>query len=210
MNLLVEDVEEFAQLLCRLDMTADQFLFCALLASDEGAGEYAVPDKQKALERFFEYYNTVAKQKEVDPWNQEALDDLEEREFVKNRNKEGEYRYDRYDPTMKFITAVFDKVDSHMDMYKEFWDAYPNEHETEDGDVLNIKSVNFEKLFDVYKDALEVEDHENILQALKLAKAKDRVNCRPDKWLNSRQWEPYLQEIEDGVDPDQESHTTLV
>lgn len=210
MNLLAENVEEFSQLLIELDMTADQFFFCCLLASEQEDLNYNLPSKKEVVPRFYEYYNTVAVKKEVNPWSQETLEDLVERNYLIDKNKEGKYQYDQYEVTKKFISRVFDPIDSKKDKYEEFWNAYPSTYETQDGKKLNIKAVNFEQLFGVYKNALDIESHENILQSLKLAKNKDEVNCRPDKWLQSRSWEPYLDEIDQGVDPEQESRTTLV
>lgn len=213
MNLLIEDVHEFAEFLIEYDITADQF-FCCVLLSSEAEGYKGLPDRQSAISKFYKYHNMVVKGKKHSIWKKEHMDELVEKGFLQRvRPKEDldrPYKYDNFEATEKFLDLVFEEQGSAMGKYEEFWSEYPARYETQDGKNLNIKSVNKEMLFNEYKSALNEEDHETIMKCLKLAKQKDEVNCRIDKWLQSHQWEVYLDEIEDfQEDQSQSTHTVL-
>jgi len=206
MNLLVDDVKEFVDFLEEHDITADQFLFCVLLASEQEDSNYQLPDRQEAISRFYKYKSVVAEEKENTVWTQSDLRELVDIGFLNEINPDEKFVWDNFETTEKFISLVFDEKQDKKDLYEEFWDEYPDTYESQEGKTFNIKAVNFEKLFDDYKKALKVEDHETIMKSLKLAKQKDEVNCRPDKWLNSRRWEPYVDELEN-FDPEQTAST---
>lgn len=203
MNILIEDVNEFAIFLIENGLTADQFFFCALLSS-EAEGYYGLPDRQKAISKFFEYYNTVGKHKENPVWAKQDLDELVEKGFIQRigNTDEDNYEYQNFEVTEKFLDLVFEEKGSAMDQFQEFWDAYPARHVTDDGQSLNIKAVNKEEIYDVWRNAVKDVDHEDLLKALKIADSKNEVDCRIDKWLNSHQWEAYMDEVEEDVDPE--------
>lgn len=212
MNLLSGDVNEFVDFLIEHDLTADQFLYCALLSSEVEDAKYNLPSKKDAISSFYEYYNNVVNQKEANTWKQSILDDLVDKGYLVNKNNEGEYQYDRFEVTNKFIDLVFEECDSQMEKFNEFWHEYPSFYETSDGQKLNIKAVNKEMLFSTYKKALSEVEHEIIIKCLKIAKAKDEVNCRIDKWLNSHRWEPYLKQAKesDEIEENQDVQQTVL
>lgn len=213
MNLLVDDLDKFIEFLTEHEITADQFLFCCLMSSEydeEGSQNYNLPDRQEAISSVYKYRELVAKKKENLVWAKEDLEDLVDKNLLKDVNTyPDKFTWDNFRTTRKFIDLVFEEKDDLKEQYLEFWDEYPARYEGDDGTMFNIKAVNKEEMFHVYKKALNDVEHETLMDCLKLAKQKDEVNCRLDKWLKSHQWEPYLDEIEKGVNAESVSQTVL-
>jgi len=195
MNLLIDDVNEFIDFLHTHKLTADQFVFCLLLSS-ESEDYRGLPDKEKAMSNFFKYYSNVASNKENPVWAQQDLDELVEKGFIERMTgvSEESYEYDKFEITDKFLDLVFEKKGSLMDNFSDFWSTYPAFYENKDGQKFNIKAVNKEDVFDDYRKAVRDVEPDELLHALKVAKSKDEVNCRIDKWLNSHMWEAYMGE----------------
>jgi hypothetical protein len=209
LNLLVDSINEFVDFLEEHKITADQFLFCVLLSSEYEEGDYDVPENtEKTIGNFYKYKSLVVEEKDNPVWTQTDIKELVDKGFLEDVNKyPDKFAWDNFRTTEKFISLVFEEKEDEMDLYQEFWDEYPDTYESQEGKVFNIKAVNFETMFGVYKKALKVEDHETIMKSLKLAKQRDEVNCRLDKWLNSRRWEPYVDELEN-FDPEQTASTS--
>lgn len=198
MNLLIEDVKEFSDFLIEHDLTADQFFICTLLSS-ELEGYVGLPEREEAISNFFKYFHTVAEHKENPVWSQQDLDDLVEKNYLKRRigAPDDTYNYRHFEATEGFADLVFEKKNSLMSKFEDFWEEYPVRHK-ENGKNFNLKAVNKERIFEIYKDALEQTEHETILSALKIANSKNEVNCRIDKWLTGENWMAYLEEVESG------------
>lgn len=192
MNLLIDDVNEFVEFLHEHRLTADQFLFCILLSS-EAEDYYGLPDRDDAIANFYRYHNQVGKHKDNPVWAQQDLEELMEKGFIQRRAgvDSESYRYEDFEIKKKFLDLVFESKESLMDDFQEFWSEYPAFYE--DGDnKFNIKAVNKEEIFDIYRKTTREVDSDDLLHALQVAKSKNEVNCRIDKWLNSHMWETYM------------------
>jgi len=210
MNLLVDNINEFVDFLEDYQITADQFLFCVLLSAEQDSDKYDLPDRQKSIANFFRYHENVVENAEYHVWTQPSLQDLVDKGFISRIIDDPEnFDYQNFETTEKFIDLVFEEKNDLKEQYLEFWDEYPARYESDDGTMFNIKAVNKEEMFEVYKNALNDVEHDTLMDCLKLAKQKDEVNCRLDKWLKSHQWEPYVDEIEKGVTEESVSQTLL-
>ncbi len=211
MNLFTEEVEAFVEFLIEHDLTADQFLFCLLLSS-EAEGYQDLPDREQAMANFFRYYNTIVQDKENPVWAKQDLDDLVSKGFISRLPAAGEdsYGYQDFEVTREFLDLAFEKKDDLMTQFEEFWDVYPPRYVSDDGTKFNIKAVNKEEVWSVFQNkAKELDNPSIIIDSLKVAKNKDEVDCRIDKWLKSHQWEAYVDEIDEATEYSQTKQTVL-
>lgn len=203
MNLLREEVNQYVSFLVNHNLTADQFLYCVLLSS-EASGYQNLPDRETAVANFYKYYETVAKHKENEVWTKQDLDDLLNKELIQRiaSADQDSYVYQDFEVTTKFLDIAYQKKSTSMSQFQDFWSEYPARYVSDDGTKFNIKAVNKEEMYKVWRKATNHVDHEDLLQALRIAKSKDEVDCRIDKWLNGHQWEPYMDQVEEDVDPE--------
>lgn len=115
------------------------------------------------------------------------LEDLEERGFVENHNKEGETYSDAYYVTEKFIKAL---INTDPDIAgEEFWDVYPS-FITIDGVKSPLKNTDKSDFVRNYgaKVGKYYHEHQRVMRILRYGIDKNLVRMNIHKWFASEQY----------------------
>lgn len=192
------DIVEYTNYLIENNLTSHQDVLCRLLASEQ-EGYFDLPNRQEAMRNFYAYYNTLIKGKGI--WTKNSLDELENRGFIECTKNINEPTYDDYYVTKKYLNIAYHEVPDKWEMFEEFWETYPNFHES-DGKKFNLMAISKEEVFDIYKKQLNNSSHELIMGGLKIAKAKNEVNTKISTWLKSESYKQYKDDVNNGNIPE--------
>lgn len=164
---MIASLEDYVGFLCKHNMTADQFLFCCLIHE----GKFPL---------IYQLFN------ERGGFDKKELQDLEERGYVINTNKENEVYADMYEITDLFKSEIYGEKYS---MWKEFTDTYPKYFYIE-SKRLPAQSTDLDALQAVYLNKVKrsVKQHTHVINLLKYAVENDLINMGIDKWVRGEQW----------------------
>jgi hypothetical protein len=169
-----DDILDIVDILLKLRLTANQFLFMFL-------------KHKKKDEQLYRYLQ------DVKALTENEMYDLEERGFIVNINsKANEYWADRYLVTQKFVK----ELEQDSEYAEEFWGVYPGFC------LINtskapLKGINKDDFLNKYTSFVKKDEllHKRIMKSLRYQKGKDELKIRIDKWFDSRTWESVEEEI---------------
>lgn len=164
---MIASLPDYVDFLSRHNMSGDQFLFCCLIY-------------EKKFDLIYKIFN------ERGGFDRDELNDLEDRGYVINLNKENDTYADMYTVTPKFKDEIYGEEYS---MWKEFVDTYPQFIFIE-GRRIPAQSTDLDALKNIYfsKIARSVSKHKKVMQALIYASDHDMINMGIEKWVKGEQW----------------------
>lgn len=164
---MIADLEDYTNFLCKHNMSGDQFLFCCLIY-------------EKKFNLIYKVFN------ERDGFDRDELNDLEDRGYVMNLNKEKDTYADMYAVTDKFKEEIYAEPTI---MWKEFIDTYP-QFIFIDGKRIPAQSTDLDLLKTIYfaKISRSVRKHKEIIQLLIYASDHDMISMGIEKWVKGEQW----------------------
>lgn len=190
----MNDIIEHVNKLIELGITAEQEMICRCLASEQ-EGYRNLPPQDKAIPKFYHYYNEFHAGKGT--WDMRVINNLVDKGLLRLTVDKDVKSYDDYRVTEKYLDIFFEKIPEYGESFEEFWDTYPFFVETDDGNKLNLKSINKEEVEDLYAKHVENMDPDSMLKALKIAKSRGEINNRIDKWLKGEFYDAYREKISD-------------
>ena len=206
---MIEDVNQLVDFLVEHEITADQYLFCHILYLDkEESGTPVLQSEGPAIANIYKYgYESFMTWFKRKPFPQPLIQDLINKEFIRDYNKSGKSYPDDYEVTTKFIDAVF----TSYGHFEEFWSAYPAWNEDPNtGKKFPLRSVDKDELEKLYgKKCKTLKRHKKIMEAVEYSKKDKTVsNMRIDNFLKSEHWKNVLELKQDS--PEVSNTTGLV
>ena len=164
---MISNLRDYTDFLCRHNMSGDQFLFCCLIY-------------EKRYNLIYKIFN------ERGGFDRDELNDLEDRGYVINLNKENDTYCDMYSVTDKFRDEMYGEEST---MWQELTSTYP-QFIFIDGKRIPAQSTDLDQLRVVYfsKIANSIKKHREIIQLLIYASDHDLVNMGIEKWIRGEQW----------------------
>lgn len=177
---MFSSTKQYVDLLCGLNITANQFLLCHLLYDDYQ--EDVVGARKKVSITYL--YRYLKDSKRV--WKRDEIDDLIERGYLID-NSRGKMSPDMLEVTEKFINQVY----ASLGRFKEFWDSYPKTMPAiQGGGHIKLKACDPDELQEVYDKIVKTNKlHNEILDLVKWADKNNQLNIGIEKFVKSRMWE---------------------
>lgn len=166
---MIGSLDDYVSFLCKHNMSGDQFLFCCLI-----------------YERKFNLLYKILNER--NGFDIDELSDLEDRGYLLNKNRDGEFQTDMYEITDKFLNEIYRNEDV---MWKEVIDTYPMWIYIE-GKRVSAQSTDLDALKEVYLKKIKRAGgtHKKIVDLIEYAKSNDLIEMGIDKWVRGEQWKP--------------------
>jgi hypothetical protein len=164
---MIASLSDYVDFCCRHNMSGDQFLFCCLIY-------------EKRFDLIYKVFN------ERGGFDKDELNDLEDRGYVINNNKEKDTYADMYVVTPKFQEEIYGE---EYTMWEEFTTTYPQFIFIE-GKRIPAQSTDLDQLKNIYfsKIGRSVKNHKKIIEALIYASDHDMISMGIEKWVKGEQW----------------------
>lgn len=181
---MLQNVDSYIATLEKLKISANQYLLCYLLYTDEKikSGDKYIYSKTKPIANIYRYASNVK------PWTDAEMKDLIEKGYLIDKNRTSETSPDFLEVTPKFIDEVF-CGETH---FEEFWREYP-------AFVANFNSPNGPKIKLKVTDPMELEqlyvkivktksEHIRVMSIMKWARDNNQLNMNIKNFVVSRIW----------------------
>lgn len=137
---------------------------------------------------------------EAGGWSEEEIEDLTNKGFLENHNRNGESYVDNYYVTDQFLELLLNVNPEQR--CEEFWDAYPSFLQM-DGKRIPTKGTGKEAFVRSYtmKHGRFIDKHKRIMAALDYGKRTGMITMGIQKFVESEQWDEIEKErkkLEDG------------
>lgn len=185
------NVEKFIDILCKHDLTADEFLFCYLIHMDK-KGFPLIYKYVENVTTLNHNLNTVK-----GGWSEGSIKKLLDKNFIFSMNKynASKNRDDHY-PDFYLPTTTFKEIIAFEleEAFEEVLALYPPFINI-DGKNIPAKSCDIEALSTIYCRMIKdnIKTHEEVLDLLKYAVDNSMISMGIEKWVKSRQWETIRQ-----------------
>lgn len=188
-----DNINDYYDFLVEHKLTHEQFAFMYTLLLDERDSKGKIRNDHYVTANIYKYA------KEVKKWNQDEIEDLEKRGFIRNYNKQQGSVNRRAVPEYYEITEGFKNllIQSPLKVGEELWRRYPDWIFIE-GKKLSAKSTDKDELIKRYHKIIQGsrKQHVKVMEALEYQKKHDMINMGLKKYVASRAWEPIEKELE--------------
>lgn len=189
------DVDEYVHTLCEMNLTANQFLLCYLLYSDEKIeGHFSKGKNNSPIANLYKY---ASNNKGAIKWTKEEIRDICDKGYLKDPH----YKSKDTLPDDLVVTEKFkEKIFIRSNHFKEFWEAYPMlvpNFVNVRGPSIKLKVCDPEKLEEYYLKKIRSKAlHRKIMEILKWAVENEKLNVNIVNFVKSEQWKAFEQEME--------------
>ena len=183
---MFNNVNLYVQTLISLDITANQFLLCHLLYTDQKEnGKYVTPGLKSTspIANLYKYCNSNHRK-----WTKEEIEDLIDKEYLINNNREDRLDADLLDVTDKFKHRVYASVNR----FEELWEVYPAVVKSFDNSKqgVKLKVCDPDEMQDLYNRIVKTNKlHKHIIFLVEWAKKNNQLNVSLANFIKSRHWE---------------------
>ncbi len=190
------DVDQYVHTLCEMNMTANQFLLCYLLYTDEKIDGKFVRKTTKE-NRMANLYKYASSNKAKIAWTKEEVQDLVDKGYVIDPN----YTANKTYPDHLLISEKFtEKIFIRENKFEEFWDAYPYlvpNFTNPRGPHIKLKVCDYDEVKELYLKRVKTKvQHKQILEVLEWAVENEKLNVNIKNFVASKQWNAFEQEME--------------
>lgn len=203
------EVDELVDFCVEHSLNVEQVFFCYILYLDKIEGTRWDPQAQSYNQggpHIANVYKYIQKPKGGDgrmAFRPEDIEDLEEKEFIVDRNRKKpsgnkESYPDMYEVTDKFVDAVM----SSYTLFDEFWDEYPgftaNFDNPRKGNRIPLKATPKSEVKKIYSEQIKSRQmHSRLMKGLRYAKRQGEITMNIAKWLSAEYWKEYLKEMQE-------------
>jgi hypothetical protein len=188
------DINEYVECLNRLKITANQFLLCYLLFTDQkvevSPNKYAYIKKGTGMANLYKYASQNTK------WTSEEIQDLVSKNYIKDKNVAGSIYPDYLEITEEFSEKVFIK----SNLFSEFWEAYPPlvpNFNHPNGPKIKLKICDPDELEKLYiKKVVTIAEHKLLMEVLLWAKENNQLNINIENFVKSNHWRDLKSEMD--------------
>jgi hypothetical protein len=188
------DINDYVNCLNQMKITANQFLLCYLLYSDQkveiAPNKYGYIKKGTGMANLYKYASQNTK------WTKEEIQDLIDKNYIKNRNITPDIYPDYLEITDEFVEKIFNKSSS----FQEFWDAYPPlvpNFSHPNGPKIKLKICDPDELEKLYlRKVPTVAEHKLLMDVLRWAKENNQLNINIENFVKSNHWRDLKSEMD--------------
>ena len=206
---MIEDVNHYVNFLTRNKISANQFLLCFLLYSDEKVkiGSKEVYPSQRLIEEqninapianLFKYIHSVG-------ITEDEINDLVEKGLIENKNRVVNQRQQMYPEHFKVTGKFIDEIFTSDSDFEEFWETYPTyikNFTNPNGPKINLRACDKDETEDLYKKRIKTKSaHKRLMSITKKAKEKGMLNMNIMKYLGSEAWKELEKELKNVEQP---------
>lgn len=186
------NLDRYIHILSELKISANQFLLCYLLYTDQKVeGEYV--RKGKAMANLYKYSIQAI------PWTKEEVEDLVEKGYLldPNYSKTDKTNPDYLEVTDKFCKFIF--IDrSHFDELNRKFPTTMENFTNPNGPKIKLKVCDIDKMREVYlKKVKSKVKHRKIIEILDWAKENNEINFNFENFIRGELWNT-LFEVKEG------------
>lgn len=192
---MIININTYVNTLKELKITANQFLLCYLLLTDQKVettqGMKYVP-RGNGIANLYKYASTVKN------WTREEIDDLVIKGYMIDTNTyiDGKIYPDYFEVTNKFKNIVFMNVSD----FDEFWNTYPAfvaNFTNPNGPKIKLKIVDPTELEKEYQRRIKTKaEHKQLMEVLHWAIKNQQINMRIDNFILSGVWRDMYEEMQ--------------
>lgn len=180
------DINEYVNLLNRLKITANQFLLCYLLLTDQKledeTGKLAYIKKGTGMANLYKYATQNS------TWSKLEIEDLVTKGYLLDKNNTDKHYPDYLIVTEKFINQVFKRSNA----FQEFWEAYPSfvpNFNHPNGPKVKLKITDPDELEKLYNSKVRsLAEHDMVLEVVHWARDNNQLNISIENFVKSRHW----------------------
>lgn len=189
---MFDNSEQFITIMSKYKITANQFLLCYLLYTDEKVkGRFPVKDAEKPMANLYKYSFST-------PWTHREIEDLMQKGLLINKSRintqtgKQEMDADMMQLSSSFTAEIF----ASWDAFDQLVELYPNFLELSNGVKFKTKACDLEKLEEYYKKTVKSKAaHERIIELTLWGKNHKQLDTNFENYVKGRGWLA-LQELE--------------
>lgn len=187
------DVNKYVHTLCTMNITANQYLLCYLLYTDQKK-EGKFIRKGSEIANLYKY---ASANKGKIAWTKEEVRDLVDKGFLIDPAYTDKSTYpDHLIVTEKFTENLFIRANK----FEEFWEAYPfivPNFTNPRGPSIKLKVCDKDDVKKLYlRKVKTIAQHKEILDILEWAVENEKLNVNIKNFIASEQWKAFKQERE--------------
>lgn len=177
---MFEDAGKLVDICVKLDITANQFLLCYLLYTDEKVdGVY--PSKGRPIANLYKYSSN-----EESKWTREEVEDLIEKEYLSH--KPNKQTSSIYPDDLIVMDSFIESVMASQSRFDQLNAIYPFVENT-NGMHFQLKVCDLDKMEERYNKVVRTQSlHNHILELIRWAKDNGGVNMKLENFIASRGW----------------------
>lgn len=188
---MFNDVTQYVDTLCHLNITSNQFLLCYLLCTDEKKdGKYV----RKGI-KIANLYKYASHNKGAIKWTKEEIKDLVDKGYLIDPYYSNDKSYPDYlEATMKFKDEVF----ASKDRYTQLRETYPrliDNFNHPSGPKIKLQSCDHDEMEKLYKRKVKTKQlHGRIIEVVRWAKENKQINTSFENFIRGELWDTYFEE----------------
>lgn len=186
------NLDRYVHVLTELKLSANQFLVCYLLYTDQKVdGEFV--RKGSAMANLYKYSHNAI------PWTKEEINDLINRGYLRdNQPKADKTHPDYLEVTDKFCKHVFIMPSKFDELNKVFPNRIDN-FQHPNGPKIKLKVCDLDEMRDLYLKKVKSQvKHRKIIEVLKWAVENDEVNFNFENFIRGELWNTLFEMKEEG------------
>lgn len=179
---MFEDASKLVDICVKLKITANQFLLCYLLYTDEKIeGRY--PSKGRPIANLYKYSAN-----EHTRWEREEVEDLVKKGYLTHTPKKGLQTSSIYPDDLAVEPSFIDQVMAAHTRFEQLNMVYPfvEEH---DGKTFQLKVCDLDKMENLYNRAVRTNSlHNHILELIGWAKENGGIQMKLENFILAKGW----------------------
>lgn len=202
---MIEDIDKYVNFMSRNEISANQFLLCFLLYSDEKikVGSKEVYPSQKIIDEhninspianLFKYIYSVG-------ITEDEINDLIQKGFIENHNRTVNEKQQMFPEFFKVTGKFVDQIFTSDNDFEEFWESYPtyvNNFANPNGPKINLRASDKDRVEDLYKRKIKTKSaHKRLISITKRAYEQGLINMNIEKYLGSEAWKEIESQLKD-------------
>lgn len=178
---MFEDASKLVDICVKLGITANQFLLCYLLYTDEKVdGIY--PSKGRPIANLYKYSSN-----EESKWTREEVEDLVEKGYL--THKTNRQTSSIYPDDLEVQDSFIENVMASQSRFEQLNAIYPFVEEM-NGIHFQLKVCDLDKVEERYNKVVRTKSlHSHILDLVRWAKDHGGVNMKLENFVASRGWQ---------------------
>lgn len=178
---MFEDASKLVDICVKLEITANQFLLCYLLYTDEKVdGIY--PSKGRPIANLYKYSSN-----EESKWTREEVEDLVEKGYL--THKTNRQTSSIYPDDLEVQDSFIENVMASQSRFEQLNAIYPFVEEM-NGIHFQLKVCDLDKVEERYNKVVRTKSlHSHILDLVRWAKDHGGVNMKLENFVASRGWQ---------------------
>lgn len=187
------NLDRYVHVLTELKISANQFLLCYLLYTDQTDIEGKYVKKGSGMANVYKYSTRAI------PWSPEEVEDLVEKGYLEDTNTAKDKTHPDYlEVTDKFRKFVFIE-ESHFDELNRLFPNRIDNFNNPNGPRIKLKVCDLAKMKELYlKKVKSKVKHRKIMEVLEWAIENDEINFNFENFIRGELWNTLFEARDEG------------